>query len=139
MSILHDNGTGRFAYDNRVISIVAVLHCPTTVSKTEIIDDFLFSALPLLYKRDNFSINSSFPPRKLISILMLSHFKYDYGGVLISFVNLFLGQADSYLRRFITCSHLYIYIYIYIYIRPAILFACLRCIFYLLYTHRLHL
>jgi len=133
MSILHDNRTGRFAYDNRVISIVAVLYCPTTVSKTEIIDDFLFSALPLLYKRDNFSIKSSFPPRKLISILMLSHFKYDYGGILISFVNFFLGQADNYLRRFITRSHLYIYI------RLAILFACLRCIFYLLYTHRLHL
>jgi hypothetical protein len=60
MSVLHDNRAGRFAYDNRVISIVAVLYCPTTVSKTEIIDGFLFSALSLLYKMDNSSIKSSF-------------------------------------------------------------------------------
>jgi len=117
MSISCNRRLCRFTYNNRLISVVTIFHCPATISKTKVADNFLLSALFLLqYKK--FSVRNLF---HLSLFDLFFYFKYNHCGILISFMNFFFAQDNGHLWRFIIRSHLYIF--------RTILFAHLTCTF----------
>lgn len=108
MSVSCNRGTRGFAYDNGMIPVTAVLHCPATVSETEITDDFPLSALLLLQFRDyTFALRLTYETNSSARSSALSHLKYNHRGILVSLVDLLFAQDNGHLWRFITRGHLY--------------------------------